>query len=129
MLTVIGTLALPPGESWWHILAAPEEDGHWRVITIDGADVRPSGYSLHVRWGRITGFHDGCNGCGFQDDRQAGSRDRRMICTLVACPRQPRDPVFFRIVGGAPAMAPNGDHLVMTVGPHRAELVRVLKSR
>ena len=124
MLAIGGTL-LPPGETWWHIVAAPPEDGGWKFTTIDGVDVRNDGYSLGIRWGKITGYHDGCNGCGFDDDKPMGARDRSMMCTLVACPPSPHDELFGRFAFGAPAMKAEGDRLVLTLpGGHRAQLVR-----
>lgn len=119
----IGGMILPPGETLWHRLAAPDEDGAWRFVTIDGVDVRDDGYSLFIRWRAITGYHDGCNSCGFDGEAPAGSRTM-MTCTLVDCAPRPHDPLFARFAHGDPVMAVRGDRLILTLPGHRAELVR-----
>ncbi|MBY6216865.1 hypothetical protein [Qipengyuania aquimaris] len=120
----ISGVALPPGETLWHLIAAPEEDGGWKFETIDGVDVRKDGYSLGIRWGRIVGFHDGCNGCGFDDELPSGAPDRMLVCTLQACPERPNDILFGRFAYGSPEMEVNGERLILTLPGHRAELVR-----
>lgn len=121
----VGAVFLPPGETWWHLVAAPEVDGGWKAVTIDGIDVRGEGYALGIRWGAIRGFNDGCNSCGFDDDKPAGAADRRIMCTLVACSPRPHDPLFARFAHGDPRMEVAGDRLVLNLPGHRAELVRV----
>jgi len=126
LIAVVGVIMLPPGETWWHLVAAPPEDGAWKFNRIDGVDVRDDGYALGVRWGEIRAFDDGCNSCSFDDDKPMGSADRRMMmCTLVACPAKPNDALFARFAHGAPAMRANGDRLTLTLRGHRADLVRV----
>lgn len=125
MFAALGPIALPPGETWWHLIAAPEEDGAWRFVSIDGEEVSRNGYSVGIRWGRITGYHNGCNACGFQDDRPAGSPDRQLVCTLAACAEQPADAGFNRLFHGTPSIQVNGDELAMRVPGHQAKLVRI----
>ena len=124
LIVTMAGIALPPGETLWRLVAAPEEDGGWTFVTIDGADVREDGYSIGIRWSEITGFHNGCNSCGFTDDKPAGSADRPMTCTLVACPPRPHDPLFGRFAFGDPVMRFEGERLILSLPGHRAELVR-----
>lgn len=120
----IADIALPPGETLWHLIAAPAEDGAWIFETIDGVDVSGDGYSLGIRWGRITGFNDGCNSCGFDDELASGAPNRSLVCTLQACADRPNDILFGRFAYGSPAMAVRGERLILTLPGHRAELVR-----
>ena len=124
LVAAIVDFSLPPGETLWHMVAAPPEDGGWKFVEIDGVDVREDGYSLGIRWGEITGFDDGCNSCGFDDEQPAGTLGRSMMCTLQACEPRPNDELFARFAYGAPAMQVESDRLVLTLPGHRAVLVR-----
>lgn len=125
LVAVIVDVTLPPGETLWHMVAAPEEDGGWKFVEIDGVDVSDGGYSLGVRWGEISGFHDGCNSCGFEDlDQPRGALERSMICTLQACEEKPNDVLFARFAFGTPQMRVENDRLILTLPGHRAVLVR-----
>ncbi len=124
LVVAVAGLALPPGETLWHLVAAPQEDGGWTFVTIDEVDVREDRYAIGIRWGVIRGFHDGCNSCGFADSEPAGARERLWTCTLVGCAPGPHDPLFARFVSGNPAMLVRGDRLILTLPGHRAELVR-----
>lgn len=120
----IGGIALPRGQTLWHLVAAPEEDGGWRFVTIDGVDVTADRYALGVHWGKITGFDDGCNSCGYSDDKPSGARDRMMTCTLVKCEPKPHDLLFHRFASGDPKMTVRDQRLILTLPGHQAELVR-----
>lgn len=111
-------LMVPPGETIWHMVAAPEVDGNWRFATIDGRDVRDAGYGIGIRWGEISGWNDGCNECGFSDDGG-------MICTLQLCSPRPEDRLFARFRASRPRYRIEGDRLVLTIPGLRAELVRI----
>lgn len=124
-VVALSGIALPRGETLWHRLAAPAEDGAWRVVTIDGADVTGTGYAVGIRWSRITSFHDGCNSCGIAEKPPHGDRGGRMTtCTLVGCPPRRHDALFYRFVSGAPRMEVRGDRLTLTLAGHKAELIR-----
>ena len=126
LVAAIVDLSLPPGETLWHLVAAPEEDGGWKFVEIDGVDVRNDGYSLGIRWGEIVSFNDGCNSCGFDDlDQPRGAFERSMMCTLQACEEKPNDALFARFAYSAPEMQVADDRLVLTLPGHRAVLVRM----
>ena len=122
MVIGIGGIAMPPGETLWHLIAAPEEDGSWRFVRIDGIDVTAESYSVGIRWGEIVGYHDGCNSCGISDEGEGIYHMR--TCTLQACAEQPNEQLFRRFLVSDVRMEATGDRLVMTVPSHRAELVR-----
>ena len=117
VMAVVIDLASPRGETLWHMIAAPAEDGLWRFERIDGRDVSRVGYSVRVHWGEVSEWYNGCNYCGTSED---GMR----TCTLQACEEQPYDRLYFRFSRGDPAMRVDGDRMMMTVAGHRAELTR-----
>ena len=122
-LAVAVDIAIPEGETLWHMIAAPEEDGRWRFATIDGRDVRQEHYTLDVRWGEIAGYHDGCNSCGVtQHDPDSPYHSR--TCTLMACAYKPNQVRFRRFLAGEPRMQMDGPRLILSVPGHRAVLVR-----
>ena len=112
----LASATMPHGETLWHLIAAPEEDGLWRFERIDGRDVSSVGYSVRVRWGELSEWYNGCNYCGTSEDG--------LICTLQACVEQPYDRLYFRFSRGSPQMRVDGDRMVMSGPGHRAELVR-----
>ncbi|WP_375289652.1 hypothetical protein [Qipengyuania sp.] len=118
------TMAMQPGETLWHAIAAPAEDGAWAFTSIDGTDVSQARYSLSIRWGRIEGFFNGCNSCGFSDDKPSGSKERMLTCTMQWCPTTPRDALAQRFMYGNPDMQMEGDRLLVTLPGHHAELIR-----
>ena len=122
MVIGIGGIAMPPGETLWHLIAAPEEDGSWRFVRIDGIDVTAESYSVGIRWGEIVGYHDGCNSCGISDEGEGIYHMR--TCTLQACAEQPNERLFRRFLTKDVRMEATGDRLVLTTTGHRAELVR-----
>ena len=124
LVIAIGGIAMPPGETLWHLVAAPKEDGSWRFVTIDGVDVSAERYSIGIRWGEVVGYYDGCNSCGI-----GGGDERRGIyhvrtCTLAACEERPDDRLFRRFLVRNLAMEPQGERLVLSVAGHQAVLVR-----
>lgn len=121
LVVAIAGIAMPPGETLWHLFAAPEEDGSWHFVSIDGVDVREMGYSAHLRWGEIIGWDDGCNDCGFSD---SNNPSRGVICTLQACTELPTDRLFRLWPNSNPEVLLRGDRLILTIPGHRAELVR-----
>ena len=124
LVLAIGGIAMPPGETLWHLVAAPDEDGSWRFLTIDGIDVSAERYSVGIRWGEITGYYDGCNSCGIGDgDGRQGIYHQR-TCTLAACEERPYDQLFRRFLVRGTRMDVSGDRMVMSVPGHRAVLVR-----
>ena len=126
-LLAFGSVAIPGPGGLWYAIAKPEVDGGWRFTQIDGVDVREDGYSLGIRWGEITGFHDGCNGCGFDEDPgdvPRGAFRRSMTCTLVACEEKPHDRLFAPFAYGDPAMEVVGDRLILRLDGSRAVLER-----
>lgn len=124
LVLAIAPIVLPPGETLWHRIAAPDEDGRWQFRTIDGVDVSEGGYSVYVRWSEIAAFHDGCKSCGFTGENYPGTRRRMLTCDAIECNPQPMDAAIARFVHGAPTMGVRGDHLILILPGHRAELVR-----
>ena len=117
IFAVLIDFATPEGETLWHMVAAPAEDGLWSFHSIDGHDVSAVGYSVRVHWGEVSEWYNGCNHCGTSDEGN-------LICTLQACVEQPYDRLYFRFSRGTPRMRVEEDRMVMTVPGHRAQLVR-----
>ncbi|TFI59458.1 hypothetical protein E2493_04505 [Sphingomonas parva] len=95
LLSLLG-LTDPSGR-WrpWIALLAPEEDGSWLAVTIDG---RPAeGFRVSITGGRVAGGRDGCNDWAFAAPDPSGGRTIDTI--LVACPED--DPLresYWRLV-------------------------------
>ena len=117
-------IAMRPGETLWHLIAAPEEDGGWKFVTIDGVDVSEDGYSIGVRWGKLSGYNDGCNSCGFDAPTDPDNPYYSRVCTLTACTERPRDALLGRFLVPYLALQADGDRMVATVPGHRAGLAR-----
>lgn len=76
----------PQGE--WQPFA-PEEDGSWAAVSIDGRPVPPADYRLAIRAGAVAGGRDGCNDWSFTDDPPAANGMRMIVATLQLCPEDP----------------------------------------
>lgn len=113
---------LPHGETLWHLVAGPEEDGLWEFQSIDGRDVSSVGYSVRVHWGEVGGGYNGCNSCSIAED---GAR----ICTLQACAEHPTDALYRHFIRGPYGMEVDGDRMILTVPGHRAILYRSSERR
>src|SRR5687768_5029344 len=46
---------------------APEEDGSWGAISIDGRPVSSRDYTIFIRDGKVEAGRDGCNSWGYSD--------------------------------------------------------------
>lgn len=113
---------MPRGETLWHLIAAPEEDGLWQFESIDGTNVKSIGYSVRIRWGAVGEWYDGCNYCGQSDE---GHR----ICTLQACIERPTDGLYRSFVERTRTIRVDGDSMVMTIPGHRAVLRRFTEQK
>lgn len=71
-------------------LTAPEVDGSWAVVTIDGRPVPPREYRVVVTGAKVSGGRDACNGWGFDKPEVEGGPPT-ITMTLVGCPED--DPV------------------------------------
>jgi hypothetical protein len=71
-------------------LTAPEVDGSWIAMTIDGRAVAPGAWRISVERGRVSGGRDDCNDWGYQEPEEQGGQ-RTIASTLVGCPED--DPV------------------------------------
>lgn len=71
-------------------LTAPEVDGAWAAVSIDGRSVPWREWRIGVDQGKVAGGHDGCNEWGF-DEREVEGGERMIITTLAGCPED--DPV------------------------------------
>ena len=67
-------------------LLAPEQDGSWGALSIDGRRVSPRDYRLAVADGAVAGGRDGCNDWGFVEDEAGEVGERRIVSTLMECP-------------------------------------------
>lgn len=92
-------------------LFAPEEDGGWGALRIDGRPVSSRDYTIFIRDGRVEAGRDGCNSWGYTDDPPGPYGERMIISTLVACPED--DPVrlgYYAVArsGAKPELRPDG---------------------
>lgn len=71
-------------------LTAPEVDGIWAAVSIDGRPVPWREWRFSVTRGKIAGGRDGCNDWGFDEPEVEGG-ERMIVTTLVECPEE--DPV------------------------------------
>lgn len=71
-------------------LTAPEVDGAWAAVSIDGRPVSWREWRLSVTSGKVAGGRDGCNEWGFTEPEVEGG-ERMIDTTLVGCPED--DPV------------------------------------
>jgi hypothetical protein len=81
--------------------AAPDIDGPWNAVTIDGRAVAPREWRIGIEGGKVSGGRDGCNDWGYGEPEAKGGA-RTIVSTLVGCPEG--DPV--RKAYWAMAMAP-----------------------
>ncbi len=68
---------------------APEEDGSWRAITIDGRPVADEGYTILIRSGQVIAGFDGCNSWHYEDASTAPDGSRSIMTTLAGCAKTP----------------------------------------
>jgi hypothetical protein len=89
-------------------LTAPEVDGSWTAVTIDGRAVAAGAWRIGVERGRISGGRDDCNDWGYQQEE---GQPRTIVSTLVGCPED--DPVrrayWAMATAGDAALALRGD--------------------
>lgn len=71
-------------------LTAPEVDGAWAAVSIDGRPVSWREWRISVARGKVAGGRDGCNDWGFDEPEVEGG-ERTIITTLVGCAED--DPV------------------------------------
>ncbi|HEX8307830.1 MAG TPA: hypothetical protein VF645_05360 [Allosphingosinicella sp.] len=71
-------------------LTAPEVDGAWAALSIDGRPVHWREWRISVARGKVAGGRDGCNDWGFDEPEVEGG-ERMIVTTLVGCPED--DPV------------------------------------
>ncbi|HEY0114044.1 MAG TPA: hypothetical protein VGB59_12975 [Allosphingosinicella sp.] len=71
-------------------LTAPEVDGAWAAVSIDGRPVPWREWRIGVTDGKVSGGRDGCNDWDFDEPEVEGG-ERTIVSTLVGCPEE--DPV------------------------------------
>jgi hypothetical protein len=71
-------------------LTAPEVDGAWAAVSIDGRAVSWREWRIAVTDGKVAGGRDGCNEWGFDEPEVEGG-ERTITTTLAGCPED--DPV------------------------------------
>lgn len=71
-------------------LTAPEVDGAWAAVSIDGRPAPWREWRISVERGKVAGGRDGCNDWGFDEPEVEGG-ERTIVTTLVGCPEE--DPV------------------------------------
>ena len=122
-VTVLSTLFLP-GDSLWHAVAAPEDDGTWQFTTIDGRDVESVGYNVHIRWGKVVAGRDGCNNWGEDGANVLDNGDRIITIDLQECPPGPLDEAYWLLTQPTATMRREGKHLIFHDEPNRGKLRR-----
>lgn len=118
VILLVGALMLAtcgiidPTGRWrpWTALFAPDEDGSWMVISIDGEPVPHGEYRYGITDGKISGGRDGCNDWGYTDDPPGPDGERMIVSTLQACPEDNPLTRAYRLLTRDPRMvlAPNG---------------------
>ena len=105
-------------------LTAPEVDGSWTAVRIDGRPVPAGEYRISVRDGEVSGGRDACNDWGF-DEPQVEGGPRTITTTLVGCPED--DPVrkayWALALGASPDLREDGT-LRLAARGHQALLRR-----
>lgn len=83
-------------------LTAPEVDGAWAALSIDGRPVPWREWRFSVAQGKVAGGRDGCNDWAF-DEPEVDGGERMIVTTAVGCPEQ--DPVrkaYWALAGADP---------------------------
>jgi hypothetical protein len=83
LLLGLGIVQIGQTERVVQRLTAPEADGSWTAVTIDGRAVAPGAWRLSVERGRVSGGRDDCNDWGYQEAEEG--RSRLIVSTLVGC--------------------------------------------
>jgi heat shock protein HslJ len=102
-------------------LTAPETDGAWAAVSIDGRPVSWRQWRLSVTGGKVSGGRDGCNDWGFSEPEVEGG-ERMINMTLVECPDDPVREAYWTLAR-ARSMSPrlSGDgSLRLAAGGHEA---------
>lgn len=109
----------------WTAMLAPDEDGSWAVVSIDGRPLPPDEYRFGITDGKISGGRDGCNDWSYTDDPPGPDGERMIVSTLQACPED--DPVrqAYRLLTRNPKIELGADGLLRMTGQgHQAVLRR-----
>lgn len=109
-------------------LLAPDEDGSWRTVSIDGRTVADREFVIGISDRRVSGGIDDCNSWGFEEEDPPKPPDERIIVTTLAlCPDE-QDPArrAYRVIANSdplPWLRPDGS-LLLAAGGHQALLRR-----
>jgi hypothetical protein len=77
-------------------------------MVLDGRPVVRENYVVGIRWGKVVGGSDDCNGWAYQDERPDRNGERKVISTLVDCPETQERRVY-RILVYSPTLERRGD--------------------
>ncbi|HYG29860.1 MAG TPA: hypothetical protein VD887_06570 [Allosphingosinicella sp.] len=84
LLLALGIVQVGQTERVVQRLTAPEEDGSWNAVSIDGRPVAAGAWRISVERGRVSGGRDDCNDWGYQEPQREGGQ-RLIVSTLVGC--------------------------------------------
>lgn len=106
-------------------LTAPEVDGVWAAVTVDGRPVPWGEWRVAIRWGKVAGGRDGCNVWSFAEPEVDGG-ERMIHTTLAGCPED--DPVYKAYwslaAGPGAAPQPRGDGTLRLAGAGHEAIFR-----
>lgn len=113
------------GADW---LLAPDEDGSWRAVMIDGQPVATREFTIGIKGGRVLGGADDCNHWGFEDEEELDKPlgERMIVSTLALCVEDDAVRRAYRMVAmsdARPVLRPDGS-LHLAAAGHRAILRR-----
>jgi hypothetical protein len=108
-------------------LLAADEDGSWRMVTIDGQPVAAREFVVGISDRRVVGGLDDCNSWGFEEeDLDKPPTERMIVTTLALCPDDEPARRAYRVItmsDPVPRLRPGGD-LELAARGHRAILRR-----
>lgn len=103
----------------WARLIAPEEDGSWAAVRIDGRPVSPDEYRVSITEGQVAGGRDGCNDWAFSDDPPSRDGARMIVATAQYCPGDdPTRRAYRALMSGAEVRLQADRTLRISAGGH-----------
>ena len=108
----------------WEAIFAPETDGSWTAVRIDGRPIEPERYRIGVSAGKVSGGRDDCNDWAYEGEPD--EKGEQMInTTLVGCPEgDPMREAYWALVYD-PKIELNPDGKLRVQGQgHEAILIR-----
>jgi hypothetical protein len=108
-------------------LLAPDEDGSWQMVLVNGQNVARREFVVGIGARRVVGGLDDCNSWGFEEqDRGKPVTERMIVTTLALCPEDDPARRAYRMITMSepvPRLRPDGS-LELAARGHRAILRR-----